>query len=190
MHPDISIKPFDDLTAIDVYQILKARSQVFVVEQHCAYQDMDDKDFDCLHLVAHSNEALMGYCRILPPAPSKLLPELGASPGIGRVLVLPAYRGQTLARQIMLDAINYCHKKYGKKPIIISAQSYLTHFYESLGFVTQGLPYSEDGIEHITMVLMPAKKVQKYRGAGAQVMVFLLLALAIAFIAGLVYLMI
>lgn len=190
MTQQISIKAFDDLTAVDVYQILKARSQVFVVEQHCPYQDMDDQDFDALHLVAHSNEALMGYCRILPPAPSTLLSEIGLVPRIGRVLVLPDYRGHGLARDVMLEAIHYCHKNFGKKPIVISAQTYLIHFYNSLGFIAQGERYFEDGIEHITMVLMPAKKLKKTHGLGMQVVVFLLLALAIAFIVGLVYLMI
>lgn len=190
MRPEISIKPFDDLTAVDVYHILKARSQVFVVEQRCVYQDMDEKDFDSLHLVVHNNEALLGYCRILPPAESLLMPELGAAPAIGRVLVLPSYRGQSLARQMMVAAINYCHKNFGKSPIIISAQTYLTQFYASLGFVTQGVPYSEDGIDHITMVLYPAQKVKKHQGMAKQLLVFLLLAAAIAFIAGLVYLMV
>ena len=64
---EFSIKTFDELTTVDLYHILKARSQVFVVEQNCPYQDMAEVDFDCLHLVAHQNEALIGYCRIIPP---------------------------------------------------------------------------------------------------------------------------
>nr|WP_241879597.1 hypothetical protein [Psychrobacter sp. PraFG1]UNK06420.1 hypothetical protein MN210_07915 [Psychrobacter sp. PraFG1] len=62
-----TIKNFDELTAVDVYYILQARSQVFVVEQHCPYQDVDDIDFECLHLVAHMDKTLVGYCRIIPP---------------------------------------------------------------------------------------------------------------------------
>lgn len=190
MTQQFSIKSFDDLTAVDVYHILKARLQVFVVEQQCPYQDLDDKDFDCWHLVAHRDEALMGYCRILPPAQSSRLPELGLLPRIGRVLVLPEHRGRGLAREVMIEAISYCHKNFGKKPIEISAQTYLIDFYSSLGFMAQGERYFEDGLEHITMVLMPVKKVKKSQGLGMQLLVFLLLALAIAFIVGLIYLMI
>ena len=64
---EFSLKTFDELTSVDLYHILKARSQAFVVEQNCAYQDMDEVDFDCLHLIAHQNAALVGYCRIIPP---------------------------------------------------------------------------------------------------------------------------
>lgn len=163
MSTQFSIKTFDELTSIDIYHILKARSQVFVVEQNCAYQDMDEVDFDCLHLVAHSNEALVGYCRILPPDINTMRSNLSVAdgsvsgpimPAISRVLVLQQYRGQGLARQIMMQAIAYCHKKYGKKkPIIISAQTYLINFYQSLGFVPEGEYYQMDGIEHVKMIL-------------------------------------
>ena len=193
---EFSIKTFDELTSIDIYHILKARSQVFVVEQNCPYQDMDEVDFDCLHLVAHQNEALIGYCRIIPPTfntkKSAVNPS-GPIPSIGRVLVLAAHRGDGVARQIMLEAIKYCRKKYGKKPIIISAQAYLLNFYQSLGFIPEGEHYLEDGIEHVTMVLPIIKKVKikkESSGAASNILSFLLLILALLFIVGLVYLMI
>ncbi len=205
---EFSIKTFDELTSIDIYHILKARSQVFVVEQNCAYQDMDDVDFDCLHLVAHQNEALVGYCRIIAPEFNTLTSNLsvnhsladnvvsvsGPMPAIGRVLVLAQYRANGLARQIMTEAIKYCRKKYGKQPIIISAQTYLIDFYQSLGFVPEGERYLEDGIEHVKMVLYVLKKVKvkKERSDGisiGSILTFLFLILGILFIAGLVYLM-
>ena len=197
---EFSIKTFDELTSIDIYHILKARSQVFVVEQNCAYQDMDEVDFDCLHLVAHDNEALVGYCRIIPPEFNRMRSNLSvahdpraaaAMPSISRVLVLPQYRGQGLARQIMTQAIRYCRKKYGKKPIIISAQTYLISFYESLGFIPEGSHYLEDGIEHVKMVLNLLKKakVKKERSGSAGILNILLLILGVLFIMGLVYLM-
>lgn len=193
---EFSIKTFDELTSIDIYHILKARSQVFVVEQNCPYQDMDEVDFDCLHLVAHQNEALIGYCRIIPPTfntkKSAVNPS-GPIPSIGRVLVLAAHRGDGVARQIMLEAIKYCRKKYGKKPIIISAQAYLLNFYESLGFIPEGEYYLHDGIEHVIMVLPIIKKVKikkESSGAASNILSFLLLILALLFIVGLVYLMI
>ncbi|MEN2750905.1 GNAT family N-acetyltransferase [Psychrobacter sp. FBL11] len=198
---EFSIKTFDELTSVDLYHILKARSQVFVVEQHCAYQDMDEVDFDCLHLIAHKDEALVGYCRIIGPKfnPKKSLENSAHSmPAIGRVLVLSDHRGYGLARQIMTHAIKYCRKKYGKKPIIISAQTYLLSFYESLGFVTEGAVYLEDNIEHITMVLPILKKgkAKSQKSAGSEssgfvikLLSFLLLVLSLLFIAGLIYLM-
>lgn len=193
---EFSIKTFDELTSIDIYHILKARSQVFVVEQNCPYQDMDEVDFDCLHLVAHRNEALIGYCRIIPPAfntkKSSVNPS-GPIPSIGRVLVLAEHRGDGVARQMMLEAIKYCRKKYGKKPIIISAQTYLLNFYQSLGFIAEGEHYLEDGIEHVIMVLPVVKKVKVIKessGMVSTILSFLLLLLALLFIVGLVYLMI
>lgn len=208
MSTQFSIKTFDELTSVDVYQILKARAQVFVVEQNCAYQDMDDVDFDCLHLIAHEDEKLVGYCRIIPPQFNTLRSNLSvqtsinqakssnnAMSAIGRVLVLSDYRGQGLARQIMMEAIRFCRKKYGKKrPIIISAQAYLLRFYESLGFVPEGDIYLHDNIEHIKMVLSVPKKVKaKKEGAPApatKILGGLLFILAALFILGLLYLMI
>ena len=201
MSTQFSLKTFDELTSVDIYHILKARSQVFVVEQHCPYQDMDEVDFDCLHLVAHNNEALVGYCRIIPPEFNKMRSNLSVNPdprastvmsSIGRVLVLPSYRGQGLARQIMTEAIKYCRKKYGKKPIIILAQAYLLGFYQSFGFISEGDHYLEDGIEHVKMVLYLAKKpkAKKTSSGSAAILQILLLILALLFIAGLIYLMI
>ncbi|WP_435978438.1 GNAT family N-acetyltransferase [Psychrobacter sp. DM4] len=206
MSTQFSIKTFDELTTVDLYHILKARSQVFVVEQNCPYQDIDEVDFDCLHLIAHKDEALVGYCRIISPEVNTLTTNLsvttspyhaskqisGAMPAIGRVLVLPEHRGYGLARQIMTNAIQYCRRKYGKKPIIISAQTYLLPFYESLGFVVEGERYLEDGIEHVRMVLQVLKKVKVKKessGVVANTLIFLLLILGLLFIAGLIYLM-
>jgi len=199
-----AIKTFDELTSVDIYHILKARSQVFVVEQNCAYQDMDELDFDCLHMVAHQNEALVGYCRIIPPEYNTLRSNLTddehlntAMSAIGRVLVLSAYRGQGLARQIMTQAITHCRKKYGKKrPIIISAQTYLLSFYQSLGFVPEGDYYLEDNIEHVKMVLSVAKKTKVKKVSNtttnttSKILSGLLFILVALFILGLLYLMI
>ena len=193
---EFSIKTFDELTTVDLYHILKARSQVFVVEQNCPYQDMDEVDFDCLQLVAHQNQALIGYCRIIPPQFNNKKSSVNSSgpiPAIGRVLVLAEHRGNGVARQVMTQAIKYCRKKYGKKTIIISAQTYLLNFYESLGFVPEGDHYLEDGIEHVTMVLPVLKKVKVKKersGTASSILSFLLLILALLFIVGLIYLMI
>ena len=208
MTTEFSIKTFDELTSVDIYHILKARSQVFVVEQNCAYQDMDELDFDCLHLVAHQNEALVGYCRIIPPEYNKLRSNLAvanaavkandtAMSAIGRVLVLSAYRGDGVARQMMIQAIAHCRKKYGKKrPIILSAQIYLLSFYESLGFIPEGDYYLEDGIEHVKMVLYVVQKTKVKKVSNdtssttSKVLSSLLFILVALFILGLLYLMI
>lgn len=195
----LSIKPYDELTSVDVYHILRARSQVFVVEQNCIYQDIDEVDFDCLHLVAHKNEALYGYCRIIPPEyntlQSKTLAAVSSKPmpAIGRVLVLPEHRRNGIARQMMTQGIKYCRKKYGKTPIIISAQSYLIGFYHSLGFSVDGEPYLEDGIEHVIMIFNPSKKVKGKIQTSEQstimkVLYGLLVLLAALFVIGLAYL--
>lgn len=197
---EFSVKTFDELTSVDLYHILKARSQVFVVEQDCAYQDMDEVDFDCLHLIAHQNEALVGYCRIIAPEfnlKRSLENPAHSMPAIGRVLVLEEHRGNGIARQLMMHAIKHCKKKYGKKPIVISAQSYLLGFYESLGFIAEGERYLEDDIEHVTMVLPELKKVkvkkqkqQKEKsGLAAKLFTFIMLILSLMFLAGLIYLM-
>lgn len=156
-----SIKPFDELSTVDIYFILQARSQVFVVEQHCAYQDIDEVDFDSLHLVAHSNKSLVGYCRIIPPSiikDSAVVDTANSYLRIGRVLVLPQNRHQGIAREIMTRAIKYCHNNYAKKSIHISAQTYLIDFYRSLGFEVISEPYMEDGLEHIDMMLKIGKR--------------------------------
>lgn len=189
----ISIKRFDELTSTDLYHILRARSQVFVVEQRCSYQDIDGADFDCLHLVAFSNETLMGYCRIIPPdhhqTGQSASDDYRQMPAIGRVLVLPEYRGQGLARQVMIEAMAYCKKHYRKKPIVIAAQTYLLDFYASLGFVPQGGPYFEDGLEHITMVAAPPKKPVTDAINVKNTVMVALFVLSVLFIVGLIYLM-
>ena len=114
-------------------------------------------------------------------------------PAIGRVLVLPQYRGNGLAREIMTQAIKYCHKKYGKKiPIAIAAQTYLINFYQSLGFVANSDFYLADGLEHVNMVLYPVKKVKAptQSSGSSKILNFILLMLAVLFLIGVVYLMI
>ena len=192
---EFTLKTFDKLTSVDIYHILKARSQVFVVEQNCPYQDMDEVDFDCLHLVAHQNETLVGYCRIIPPEYNKK--STASHPAsqmasIGRVLVLAPYRGDGIARELMTQAISYCRKNFGKKrPIILSAQTYLLAFYQSLGFIAEGEAYFEDGIEHVIMVLSPLKKAKTQNDSSwvATTLTLLFIILGLLFIAGLIYLM-
>ena len=145
---------FNELSAYQIYNIIQAREQVFVKDQHCVYIDADGLDFEAMHVAAYNddsnsknNSPLLAYCRIL--APTTLL----SYPRIGRVLVPANYRGHGLARQLMIRALDYCYSHFPNQPIHLSAQTYLIEFYHSLGFVCAGDVYSAEGIEHIHMVL-------------------------------------
>ena len=143
-----SIKSWAELNTLDLYQLLQLRSEVFVVEQECAYQDLDGQDFESVHLTARtpSNKSLMAYARIYT---TKIEEKEYAA--IGRVCTAKTYRGQGVSRQLMEYAIQYI-KENQKLPITVSAQAYLEIFYQCLGFQTISEPYLEDGIPHIRMV--------------------------------------
>lgn len=141
------LKPFNELTVHQLYQILKLRSAVFVLEQQCLYQDMDDKDQQCHHLMLFEDDQLAAYTRLLPAGLS--FDEVS----IGRVITNPAFRGKGLARKLMEQSIEGCYHLFGKQPIRIGAQLYLKDFYRSLGFMQQGEMYLEDDIPHVEMLL-------------------------------------
>ncbi len=142
-----SCKPFAALSVAELYQILHWRQRVFVVEQTCAYLDADGLDPECLHLsLCNPNGELLAYARLLP------LGLNGAEPAIGRVLVLPQYRRQGLARLLMSRALGEITQRFASMSVRVSAQLYLQDFYQSLGFVVAGAPYDEDGIAHIDML--------------------------------------
>lgn len=144
---EFSIKLFDELTPNELYQILRLRSEVFVVEQQCVFLDMDQKDQKSEHIMLWDKKNLVAYCRILPAGVSY------AEPSIGRVVSSPKYRKTGTGRQLMQYAIQIARQRYGNQPIRIGAQLYLKKFYASLGFEAQGDIYLEDGIEHIEMLL-------------------------------------
>lgn len=143
---DWHLKKFDELTALELYTILRLRSEVFVVEQTCAYQDMDNKDLYCHHLLGWHGDQLVAYTRLVPPGIS--YPQ----PSIGRVVTSPQARGTGAGRLLMNKSIDETEKLFGKQPIRIGAQLYLQQFYESLGFVQSSDEYDEDGIPHIEMI--------------------------------------
>jgi ElaA protein len=138
---------WSELSTDDLYRLLQLRSAVFVVEQSCAYQDLDDLDQQALHVLHHDDdEQLIAYARLLPPGC-----EGGDHCSIGRVVVHPRARDQQLGRQLMLQALAECQRLWPTAEIIISAQTYLTRFYQSLGFVNTGEYYLEDLIPHQKM---------------------------------------
>lgn len=142
-------KEFDELNNRQLYQILALRSTVFVLEQSCLYQDMDHKDQHCHHVMGIDAEsgALAAYARIVPPGIT--FPELS----IGRVITSPAYRGQGLGIELMNRSIELCSELFSPQNIRISAQAHLQKFYGSLGFISEGEIYLEDGIDHVAMLL-------------------------------------
>ena len=140
------IKRFEELTITELYEILRVRAEVFVVEQTCIYQDLDLKDKKAYHLFCEDNDEIVAYLRILDKNVSY------SEIAIGRVLVTEMNRGKGLAREMMQRAISFIKEELNEMQIRISAQLYLKQFYESLGFLITSDVYLEDDIEHIEMV--------------------------------------
>ena len=146
---NVRFKTFNELTALELYQALRLRSEVFVIEQKCIYLDLDNKDQQCYHLMLFEGDTLAAYTRLVPPGLSF------KEASIGRVVVGAEARGKGLARQLMEESIKLVYTVFGRQPIRIGAQYYLKDFYASLGFEQQTEIYLEDGIEHIDMLLIP-----------------------------------
>ncbi|RFM26072.1 GNAT family N-acetyltransferase [Deminuibacter soli] len=138
-------KFFDELTPHELYNIIRLRNEVFVVEQNCVFQDADNKDPKCYHLMIWDDTVLAAYTRLVPPGIS--YPEMS----IGRVVSNPLSRGTGAGKELMQASIDACMQLFGEGPITIGAQLYLKKFYESFGFVQSGDVYDEDGIDHIIM---------------------------------------
>ena len=145
MSPEFKIKPFKTLSLIELYQILQLRSEVFVVEQNCVYQDIDGKDEKALHVLGMHEGVLVAYARLFQPG------DYFEQASIGRVIVNPAYRDKKWGHDLMTAAIQSIAEHYGETNITISAQLYLKRFYESHGFVQTSDMYLEDDIPHIEM---------------------------------------
>jgi ElaA protein len=140
------VKKFDELTPLELYTILRLRSEVFVVEQTCVFLDMDNKDQSCYHLMGWQQDKLMAYTRLVPPGIAY------AESSIGRVVTSPAGRGGGFGKLLMQKSIEQAEALFGKTPIRIGAQVYLTQFYNSFGFEQSSPIYDEDGIDHIQML--------------------------------------
>ncbi len=141
-----TLKHFNDLSPSELYAILRLRSEVFVVEQNCAYQDADNKDQRAWHLMGWLDDNLAAYTRLLPVGVTF------AEASIGRVVTSQSVRGQDYGKELMRQSIEQLHRLVGVVPIRIGAQLYLKKFYESFGFVQASEMYLEDGIEHIEMI--------------------------------------
>lgn len=140
---------FTALTTDSLYELLTLRTDIFVVEQACAYPELDDKDRhpQTLHVLGTDDEGqLLAYSRLLAPGLSY------AQASIGRVAVAKAGRGQGLAQQLMQISIDSVLKTWPESGIQIGAQEYLSHFYQGLGFIVNSEIYLEDGIPHLDML--------------------------------------
>lgn len=140
------IEKFNELTPHALYAVLRARSQVFVIEQQCLYLDQDNLDQHSLHICCWQADTLLAYARIVPAGLS--FEEVS----IGRVLTTDAARGQGLGKTLMTRALDACAQYYPQQPIRIGAQDYLRNFYQNLGFTLASDVYDEDGIPHVEMI--------------------------------------
>ena len=143
---DIKVNFFKDLTSQELYDILQLRSEVFVVEQDCVYQDIDSKDQKALHVIGYKNNRVVAYTRIFKPG------DYFALASIGRVVVSKIERENKYGYDIMEASINVIKELFKENTIKISAQCYLKKFYSNLGFKQLGEEYLEDGIPHIAMI--------------------------------------
>lgn len=139
------IKKFDELTTLEFHQIVKARIEVFVVEQNCPYPEIDGDDPKAIHIWGEFNSEIVAYCRIFE-AEIKYKES-----SIGRVLTSENFRGQNLGKVLMNIAIATISARYRTSNIRISAQDYLLHFYTELGFSATSKSYLEDDIPHTEM---------------------------------------
>lgn len=149
MKLDFTLKWFSELTTRELYDILQLRSEVFVVEQDCVYQDIDGKDEKALHLFAYKNTVMVAYARLFGPG------DYFEDASIGRVTVKQTERKYGFGHELMKTANLAVKEKFNASKIHLSAQEYLEKFYNTHGYRRVGEGYLEDGIPHIGMESSP-----------------------------------
>ena len=142
---EIIIRSFSALSNKQLLEIYKLRSEVFVVEQNCVYQDIDSTDEKANHVLLMEAETLAAYARLIPPGISY------KEPSIGRVVVKKTFRGKDFGKILMSECLKQLQQSYHNQEIVISAQSYLLRFYSDLGFKAEDAEYLEDNIPHTKM---------------------------------------
>ncbi|WP_118788712.1 GNAT family N-acetyltransferase [Haemophilus haemolyticus] len=143
------VKKFNELILTELHGIYAARVAVFVVEQNCPYQEVDEQDLHAHHVFLERDGKVAAYCRLIPD-------DDGVH--IGRVLVRSEYRAEKLGRKLVAFALEYATREFAGADVLAQAQLYLEKFYASFGFVTESDDYLEDGIPHIDMRLRANKK--------------------------------
>lgn len=142
----IEIVAFNELSTDTLYEILRLRNEVFVLEQNCAYQDVDGKDRKAIHVLGWKNNTLIAYARCFAPG------DYFNEAAIGRILIKENFRHKGFGHQITEAAIDASIKNFKIDRIKISAQTYLMDFYQDHGFQAIGESYLEDDIPHIAMI--------------------------------------
>ena len=137
-------KHFDALTAREMHDILRLRTDIFVVEQKCAYAEVDGQDPVAVHVMGHANGALIAYARILPP-------DAHGLPHVGRVVVAVAHRGRGIAQELMERTLIALKETHGSLRSGMAAQAHLQRFYARFGYVRTSEEYPWDGIPHVDM---------------------------------------
>src|SRR5690606_3812368 len=140
-------KAFHELTPIELYDMLRLRSEVFVVEQTCVFLDMDDKDQLCHHVLFYNKDQVLVATARLVPAGVSYTDMMS----IGRIVTSQLVRGTGVGKDLVAMSIDECYRLFGKAPIRIGAQLYAKKFYERFGFEQSSEVYDEDGIDHIKM---------------------------------------
>ena len=146
-HLTLHIKPFHELTVDEIYELLRVRSEVFVVEQNCVYQDMDGDDQASIHLWLTEGDRTVALCRVCPAGTH--MKEVS----IGRVIT--TVRGKGYGKRIMLEGIKAAQERFAATRVDIEAQEYARGFYEQVGFRQSSEPFILDGIPHIKMTWEP-----------------------------------
>ncbi|CAM1349989.1 GNAT family N-acetyltransferase [Tenacibaculum insulae] len=143
---DFKVKKFNNLTTSELYELLQLRSEVFIVEQNCVYQDVDGKDQKALHVLGLKDDTIIAYTRLFDSN------QYFDTPSIGRVVVKDSERKYGYGHDLIKASIQAIINNYNETKITISAQTYLKKFYESHGFIQVGEGYLEDDIPHIKMI--------------------------------------
>lgn len=149
MAPRLAWFDFDDLPPRLLYGVMALRQRVFVVEQACAYADMDGRDLDARHLVAVTGDDLRPAACLRLFAPENAAENAAAR--LGRIVVSPDHRKTGLGPALIREGLAEATRRYARLPVVISAQAALAGYYAGFGFVAEGAVYDEDGIPHVKM---------------------------------------
>ena len=138
-------KKWSDISLEELYSVLRLRSEVFVVEQDCVYQDIDNKDQIAIHLLGYINKELIAYSRLFNEG------DYFKETSFGRAIIKKEKRGQGYGDELVKESLKTIKNYYGNKKVKISAQAHLKSFYSKHAFIAKGKEYLEDGIPHVSM---------------------------------------